>query len=336
MSVARAAGVTAAVVLVAAIPFLHAWLAYPGPVQVSRSVEENVNYSADLAGYFVPGHNSVVYGALAPQRHPERRFFGEEIFPGYLPWLLVPFAFVRKEERRRVWPWVILAAVFLILSLGPVLKVAGASTGLPLPYWLLYEIVPLLKASRTPVRYAAPFLLFLSLVAAFGARHLAGRWRWRPLLLVVLAVGVGESLFTVSLVSREPAPAIYEQIAATDRDDVVLNVPLYHARVDRRIMYHQLFHRRPLTSACIPRASTAPHGLIQGTQLRACLLEPGACDRADPRLVRREIAERRIRFVLFHTRYMTPDAIRTGDELLRSAGALERIEDPSGIVAYRF
>ena len=36
--VVLAAAVAAAAILLAALPFLHAWLAYPGPVQAARSV----------------------------------------------------------------------------------------------------------------------------------------------------------------------------------------------------------------------------------------------------------------------------------------------------------
>jgi len=331
--VGLAAAVAAAVILLAALPFLHAWLAYPGPAQAARSVEENVAYSADVAGYLLPGKNSVLYGGLAPREG--LRPGGEEIFLGYLPWLLIPFAFLGKD-RRQVWLWAGLGLVFFVLSLGPSLRLFGLDSGLPLPYRLLYDVVPLLKVNRTPVRYAAPFLLFLSVVAAFGMRELLRRFPRRPVLVGLLAVAVLESLFSVNLVERQPAPAVYARLASAGLDDVVLNVPLYHARVERRIMYHQLFHGRPLTNACIPRSSTPPHKLIEGTQLRACLLQPSACRRADPRVVRRELEERGIRHVLFHTRFLTPEAARAGGDLLLRAGAVERVEDPAGITAYRF
>ena len=327
------AAVAAAVILLAALPFLHAWLIYPPPVQGARSVAENTTYSADLLGYVVPGRNSVPYGFLAPLLDATHTVRGEETFTGFLPWLLLPFAFM-GGRRPRPWGWLILAAVFGVLSLGPFLKVLGHETGLLLPYRLLYELVPLLKVNRTPVRYAAPFLLFLAVLAGLGARHLQQRFPRRWVMPLLLLVGLGEGLFHVPLTPRQEAPAVYALVA--ESDGVVINVPLYHARVDRRLMYHQIFHGRPVTTACIPRASDTPHHLIEGTQLRACLLDGAACPRADPTTVAGEISRLKVSWVLVHTRYMEPAAAAAVDLLLRGAGAQERIDDPAEIRAYRF
>ncbi|MCZ6745744.1 MAG: hypothetical protein O7C74_00840 [Acidobacteria bacterium] len=327
------AAVAAAVILLAALPFLHAWIAYPAPVRGARSVDENTTYSADLLGYVVPGHNSVPYGFLAPFLDSARTVRGEETFTGFLPWLLLPFAFM-GDRRTRPWRWLILAAVFGLLSLGPFLKILGHETGLPLPYRLLYEVVPLLKVNRTPVRYAAPFLLFLAVLAGLGARHLEQRFPRAWVMPLLLLVGLGEGLFHVPLTPRQEAPAVYAQVA--DSDGVVINVPLYHARVERRLMYHQIFHGRPVTNACIPRASDTPHHLIEGTQLRACLLDGAACARADPATVAGEIGRRHVSWVLLHTRFLQPAHADAVDLLLQRAGARQRIDDPAEIRAYRF
>ncbi len=332
--VLAAAGVCGAVTLLAAAPFLHAWLAYPRPVQGARSVEENVAYSADPAGYVLPGRNSVLYGAMASRRLPAGEGRGEEVFAGYLTLLLAGAALALAAERRKAWLWAGIGAFFLVLSLGPSLKLLGHDTGVPLPYRVLYEVLPILKVNRTPVRYAAPLMLCLAVLAALGVRalrrRLAGRWVAPALVVVALA----ESLFHVPVAAREPAPALYAAMAGSG--GVVINVPLYHARLERRIMYHQIFHGLPVTTACIPRSSTVPHQLLEATQLRACLLEPAGCARADPAVVAREIRERGIGWVLLHTRFLTPEALAAAEGVLSRAGARERREDPSGIVAYRF
>ena len=163
------------------------------------------------------------------------------------------------------------------------------------------------------------------------ARIRRGR-RW--LLPLFLLLALGESLFHLPLTSRQAAPAVYGQVAASD--GVVLNVPLYHARVERRLMYHQIFHGRPVTNACIPRASDTPHRLIEGTQLRACLLDGDGCARADPAAVAAEIRERQVSWVLVHTRFLEAADADAMDLLLKRAGARERIDDPAEIRAYRF
>ncbi len=328
-----AALVTGAVVVLAAIPFLHAWTAYPGPVGGGRSVEENSHYSADLLGYVLPGRNSRLYGGLAPAPQPRQPVRGEETFTGFLPWLLLPLALVGVGGRPRPWRWLILAGFFAILSLGPELKVMGMETGVPLPYRALYEVVPLIQANRTPVRYAAPFLMFLSLLAAMGAGAWIRRNGRRWLLPLLVAVALAESLFHLPLTERQPAPALYGRIAGSQ--GVVLNVPLYHARLERRLMYHQIFHGRPVTQACIPRASATPHRLIEATGLRSCLLEAAACERVAPAAVRQEIRQRQVEWILVHNRFQEAAHGQAIRRLLLAAGA-EPFPDPAGIEAYRF
>jgi len=67
------------------------------------------------------------------------------------------------------WWWfsLLLALGAFILSLGPTLFLAyGDSTGLPLPYRLLYDYLPGFQALRAPVRFAA--LAFLGLAGLVG------------------------------------------------------------------------------------------------------------------------------------------------------------------------
>jgi hypothetical protein len=61
----------------------------------------------------------------------------------------------------------LLAAVFLVLSLGPVLVVQGHAV-MPLPYRLLHEHVPLLRAGRHPVTFVIGAVLALGVLAGLG------------------------------------------------------------------------------------------------------------------------------------------------------------------------
>ena len=66
------------------------------------------------------------------------------------------------------------AGVFAVLALGPVLKINGRSDLLPgggqipLPYALLYRIIPFIKLSRSVSRFDVMVMLFLGVAAAFG------------------------------------------------------------------------------------------------------------------------------------------------------------------------
>ena len=78
-------------------------------------------------------------------------------------------AFARNWEGRRatLWPYVVVGAGALVLALGPTLRTPWGP--LPLPYRILYSVVPGFNASRTPVRFLVFVELALALVAALGA-----------------------------------------------------------------------------------------------------------------------------------------------------------------------
>jgi hypothetical protein len=147
---------------------------------------------------------------------------------------LAAFGALRHTDRRRRF-FVILAAAFVVLSLGPLLHVAGTSNfaGLtvPLPQALLQNL-PAIGAARVPARYLSVAMLFIALLAGMGwqALHLAGRQRWAFLLaaLVIAEYAVGPVETTA------PRRPDYCAMIAKDPDDVaVMDLPLRVARDPR-------------------------------------------------------------------------------------------------------
>ncbi|MFQ5767975.1 MAG: hypothetical protein ACE5ID_08335 [Acidobacteriota bacterium] len=321
--------------LVALAPFLHAWFMDPPARHSSRTLQENIEYSADAAGYLVPGTNHGLYGGASRRWGGAAARAGRDVFTGFLTLLLLPLAW-RRRLRRETGVWLGLGAIFLILSLGPSLKVLGWQTGWPLPYRILHDWIPLFGVNRSPVRYAAVVQLCLAVLAGFSVRELLRRRRRAVWLVILALLAAGDAWTRPVFLKRQAAPEVFARIARSPEDAVVLNVPLYHAVVERRIMYQQIFHGRPLTTACIPRSSVPQHLLIQGTQLRACLLEAEGCARADPRVVRREILARKIGFILLHKHEMTPALLKGVDDLLTRAGPFQRVEDPAGLLVFAF
>jgi hypothetical protein len=76
---------------------------------------------------------------------------------------------VRHERRRHVRRvyWLIVAAGF-VLSLGPYLRLGEHTTRVPLPYLLLYHVVPGFTSMRVPGRFVLLVLLAASPIAALG------------------------------------------------------------------------------------------------------------------------------------------------------------------------
>src|ERR1041385_431854 len=194
-------------------------------VRPVRTLDEVITWSPALASFFVPSRMHPVYGSLLSAA-------GEYGSPGLdgmrsettIPltiWILVVVALTRVKRDRSTF-WVIASGVFLVLSLGPFLRLTGSwTTRIPLPYAALYAVLPLLRASRDPTRLLPMATLMLAVVAAFGVRACLARIRSRWAAAIVTALFIA----TVAFESLTPAPRhatagqmvspVYQRIAST-------------------------------------------------------------------------------------------------------------------------
>jgi hypothetical protein len=108
---------------------------------------------------------------------------GDSAFPGLTVLALAGMAVV-KARGPHVRLLLLVAAVFLVLSLGPVLVVWGRAV-MPLPYAFLHEHVPLMRAGRHPVTFVIATVLALGVLAGIGLAALRP-----PVLVRALALGL--------------------------------------------------------------------------------------------------------------------------------------------------
>jgi len=156
---ALAGGAAAAAAALVAMPLLLSGAsAEMDPVAVTAAKREALVRSNDLLGFLWVGP-------------PETAIVA---WPSMLGWSTLMLASLgMRRERPRVF-WLGLALLFALLSLGPVLRVAGNSTGLPLPYGLLSEL-PVLWMLRKPDRMLALVQLPVGVLLAFGWQALSAR-----------------------------------------------------------------------------------------------------------------------------------------------------------------
>lgn len=88
---------------------------------------------------------------------------------GYAPLLLIGLGLWRRHYRRRMLPWLMLIAPFLLLRLGSMLTINGLQTGILLPKHYLNEIFPeLFKAFYSPDHFQIGVLLPLAVLSCYG------------------------------------------------------------------------------------------------------------------------------------------------------------------------
>jgi hypothetical protein len=266
----------------------------PDPAQ-TRSL------SADLLAFVTPQEMHPLWGKKAAEWSTRFTSTTSErmVFAGYVPVLLALIAVLPRRlfgSRQRHVPtisgstglWTLSLLGFLLLSLGPVLHVAGQTTLLPgggeiaLPYALLHQLVPFVNISRSVSRFDVMVMLSLSILAALGlartmnwlARahwHVGGSRSWcgprstRNPGLPAAASGVAALLVLLEFLpapypmSPPDTPGWYFDLAAEDGDFAVLNLPMNWDRPG--YLLYQTVHHKRLTAAYISRED--PRTLVE-------------------------------------------------------------------------
>ena len=178
---------------------------------------------------------------------------------GVLPVLAIGLAVRYARRQTDVRLWLFTAATFLVLSLGPFLRLWGTDTGLPLPYALL-RYVPVVSNARMPGRaivmvQLATAVMTALVLARLGTRTVvAGAWT-----LALLA----ETLPKPTPLYRLPIP---DGVDLALRDETghgaVLELPTglrdgfgERGHLDHRLLAHQLVHERPVVGGFVARLS---------------------------------------------------------------------------------
>lgn len=217
-------------------------------------------FSADLLDFLLPNPRHPLWGGLFT-RITAGFHDGDPGFGLSLGWIVLAVsAFsavaLQRARRGRIWFWGFV--LFWVLSLGPVLHVAGTVTGLPLPQALLSKALPFLAGSRTPIRYMAPGLLCLAMTLAMG--WAAWRERRRPaegtragafLLEPVLGGLILLELLAAPMpMARVEIPRVYREIQASSGSAsgtaALLHVPGIPARED---LLYQTVHGQKLVQS---------------------------------------------------------------------------------------
>jgi hypothetical protein len=247
-----AAGIVA---LVALAPIGLPYLRVIRDWEFSRSESENATFSAEPFSFFVC--NSCF----------QNRLGGESLLPGpvrgayglgIVPWLLAGTGLVLawRVGKDRVclrFGWT--ALVMAVFMLGPYLIWLDQKTDIPLPYLLVYHVVPGAKAMRVPARFVFPLLLCLAVLSGYAVLYLTMIWKRWPMSARVVVCLVGVLLLAADyaladrdgfkLQQREQFAPVYDYLAASGNGQPVLELPA-EIRQQFSYLHYQTAHWRPL------------------------------------------------------------------------------------------
>jgi hypothetical protein len=233
------------IALVLALPYLKERGRDPG---FTRTIREADFYAAKLNSYLNTTELNRVWGGLEIGNSPTRT--EHQLFPGLAALALGIAGAVgawRKKDRAVLF-YLALALAAGCLSFGPYLHRLGLH--IPLPYLLLYHLVPGFKALRTPARLAALVLLGLSVLAARGWASTQKTRRWWPLAAGILLIEYFSAPIPLLPVpGREALPSAYRWLLEEAPRGPVLELPMPTSEEQETIrdamyVYYSLFHRR--------------------------------------------------------------------------------------------
>jgi len=197
-------------------------------------------FSADLAGYALPTELHPLLGEIA-EALPFPHDKGQHLYLGYGVMLLAAWGLWRGRRRPEVRFWGLSGLIFLLLTLGPTLRVFGWDTFLPGPFALL-ERLPFFKANRYPSRHSVMLVLSVAMLACYGLEQAMSRAsrpsaRRRPsagsrhvapamTLAMVVLLFLFEHLSIPLPLSDMGVPSVYDRIAADPEDVAVLELPI--------------------------------------------------------------------------------------------------------------
>ena len=337
----RTLGLLALVGLVAAA--LMAPLATPMVVaQLTRTYPEDVfidqqdTGQADLLAYVLPSHYHPLWGDAAFRLY--ENLIGNRVripFLGYTAIVLALYGTVRRWRTARFW--VLAAIVYIVLALGPELRVNGQFyPQVPMPYRLVGDLF-FVRILRKPQRFNLFVGLPVGMLASLGVTALL---RQRPFKRKsVLLAGVVGALILFEYcpipysTTRPVIPAWYHQLAQEPGHFAVLDLPMYPQRFDKWFMFYQITHGKPLVEGHVSRPPREAFVFLDSTPFLKRLRQDNVMDPAlvDVTHQLRSLAKADVRYIILHKRFASAEQLAAWRDWL----TFEPYHEDKDLVVYR-
>ena len=193
-------------------------------------------------------------------------FFGQEkytvqienyIFLGYSVIFLSALAVI-KYRREHTWFWLVICGIFVLISLGPELKIFDDTTGIMMPDKLIYDTIPEWNELRAMARFVVMANLALAMLVSYSVYGLIknkfSSFKQQLILTGIIGFVI---LFEFSMIpfptNTEQIPSVYEEIKNDESKFVVLPTPMGgigdgQLMSSPKILYHQIYHEKPIYS----------------------------------------------------------------------------------------
>jgi hypothetical protein len=318
-----------------------------GDAVLAPSLNDVNQWNADLLAFLVPSPLHPFWGALSAPIY-ERftgNLFEQTVYLGYVALAVAGLAFAGCRRQARFWA--ASAAVFAVLSLGPLLHVGGrwlferdgVPITLPLPAMLLH-LLPLSSGLRVLVRFHVMVTLSLAILVGLGLAALReGRapGPWRPVVTGILTGGLALMILVEYL--SVPLPVLPTRIPSVFRllrAEAVPGRSLLDVPLDWQIakyQYYQTGHEKPLILGFVPRPAVSLIRQTEGVPFLDFFQRPDRLDPAltagwDRRAALRVIDLLNLDTIVIHGEYLDqPTAERVGRVVMEHFPVAQVVEE---------
>lgn len=165
---------------------------------VTRTLGDTIFFSARINDWFASSPDNFLYGgwmrAIDPIREPkdDRGILNYEehsLFLGLVPLILffLGLKTFHSQKINRAYFYLLLI-IPVILMLGPFFN--GAESFFKLPFYFLYDFIPILRGIRSPTRFEFVLLLPFAIIASFGAKRLLEGRKNIKIITIIITITV--------------------------------------------------------------------------------------------------------------------------------------------------
>jgi len=188
---------------------------------------------------------------------PGVRSIEQAVYLGYAAIILSTIALI-NFRKQYAWFWASLGGLFLLISLGPELRIFNNLTGIILPERLLYEVIPGWDAIRAPARFIVVTNISLAILSSYTIFNLMEKKLFsNKIKYIILFVIIAILLFDYSQLPFDTneivIPEIYDEIKSDKSSFTILELPLGGHGADDNytmsspaFMFYQTIHEKPI------------------------------------------------------------------------------------------
>lgn len=189
---------------------------------------------------------------------------------GYIPLLLIGLGLIRKNYRRRMFPWLLLMTPFLLLRLGSVLTINGhAMSAVVLPKYFLDRLVPIVfEAFYSTDHFQIGLLLPLAVLSCYGLLEFLDSFPVRRrggivlLLIALLAAEYYRSPPAGHIVLQEELAYLDWLAEESDKPVRLINLPMNRGN-SKTYIFHQTIGGYPQVEGLATRTPPSAYDYIK-------------------------------------------------------------------------